>query len=471
MESVKMKHSLNVIEEQSIAVKDESENERKTAKGVDQTRKKKSYNLRFNTSANGSNPMDNNQQTQQLPHPINERRPRIRKTEYHCWKLEYKPYNKHEVLEKLKQEIYEKNIQRELELQIKSRIGFRSVAGEPKSASTMPRIGSNVTSVTQSYLKKREVVPKDLRGVDYEKKKDIEQGTLTSEIKDLRVKSSTRLRTSTIPKNKNRVTVGGMSTSTSGSAHEGNKGVTTFVAHLENHMTQETHKTSPHIHSVETLEKSEKRSDQNRGMDAGYASSTAWVDTGVGHRHPPDTRVPTNEILEKYFSSNIFPPLSTKSKHEDKERGHDLDNCTSPVKCWTKPEETPTQFKSDDNLTKKNTTAWKKESNELPTKIKAFIEKPVPEISPSSLLIHRRSTVADISMSGFSKAGSTTAHAPPPERKKSIGVVNIHTCPNANVFTDRSWMYQDRRAEKCRYIRAPQTPIPPISEVFHPEDV
>lgn len=467
MESVKTKPALNVVEEQSIVVKDESDNDRTTNKAVDQIlKKKKSCKLRSNMSADGPNPMGNNQHKQQLEaHPINQGRLGIRHTEGHCWRLEYKPYNKDDVLEKLKQEIYEKNVQRELEFEIKSRSGFRIAAREPKSAhSMMPRLcrlGADVTS-SVSYSKKREGVPKEkLR----EQKKTVEQGTrVPKEMNDVRVKSSTRQKNAA-PKHKNRVTVG----SCRSSVHEGNKGVT--LVHPENHETiQETHKTSPHdVQSVDTrIGKYEKPSDQTLGTDTGQVSSSAWIDTGISHRYS-DTKIPTNEILEKYFSSNIFPPLSVKSKPDEKEHGHNLD-CTSPVKGSTKTEETLlTQPKSEDN--KKNIMAWKKESNELRPKIKAFIEKPVPEISPSSLLIHRRSTVADISMGGFSKAGSSTAHAPAaPERKKSMGVVNIHTCPNVNVFTDRSWMYQDRRAEKCRYIRAPQTPIPPISEVFHPNN-
>ncbi|EDO38744.1 predicted protein [Nematostella vectensis] len=97
-------------------------------------------------------------------------------------------------------------------------------------------------------------------------------------------------------------------------------------------------------------------------------------------------------------------------------------------------------------------------------KVKSFIKSKLPEPPPPSLKV-RRATVASIESLGEGhRKGSL--FMPPVQRGKKHGVINIHTCPTLNEFSDRGWMYQDRLAARCRYIRAPQTPIPPIQEVF-----
>jgi uncharacterized protein YkuJ len=445
-------------EDQSKAV-NELENNEKIHKLVEETGKKKSHKLRFEASGNKSNPtvISNNQllSKRHFRNQAKQVNSGTFKSEAKGWKLEYRPTcNKTEVLEKLKQEIYDKNTQKELELQMKRRPGLRS-GGDAKNVAMF-------TSMEQDFaflncFRKRDVVSWPRHGLVHGQKKDERQNSLLAEIKDPRVKSSTRHRSSTLPLNRKSVTVNNVTSMTASSAYERNRTLLKYSSFLENREMFE----AKHIeHKCEkTFEEVDEQNHCNES-DQQVSSKTS---------------VTSNEILEKYFSSNNFPPLSGKSGYENLGCENDLES-HSFLKCpqlecsWSKDHDALANAQSEDKelLSKKNIALWKNESNEIHRKIKAFIDQPVPELSPSSLLI-RRSTVANISFEGFSKGGSTD-HAQLSERKKSHEIVNIHTCPNVNVFTDRSWMYQDRRAQKCRYIRMPQTPVPTISEIFDKKD-
>lgn len=104
------------------------------------------------------------------------------------------------------------------------------------------------------------------------------------------------------------------------------------------------------------------------------------------------------------------------------------------------------------------------ESDALKAKVQSFIEKPLPNLPHTTLRVKKSSNEAN-AKSGYFKMGSGANIAPEPRRRKE-GVINIHTCPNLNLYSDRSWMYQGKSSKKHRYIRGPATPAPPVESVF-----
>lgn len=107
------------------------------------------------------------------------------------------------------------------------------------------------------------------------------------------------------------------------------------------------------------------------------------------------------------------------------------------------------------------------ETDELKTKVQSFVKKPLPALPPSTLRVKKQALDGVASKAGHFKAGanSTFTSERPSERKE--GVINIHTCPNMNLFSDKSWMYQDESRKRHRYIRGPATPVPPVDFVFN----
>lgn len=173
----------------------------------------------------------------------------------------------------------------------------------------------------------------------------------------------------------------------------------------------------------------------------------------------------------KWFQSSVFPPLIQKvhfaSLINNKDLAEEDSSSSKQLKqIQRESTESAANQESYDSFSEvqSSTSSWQEESEQLNSKIKKFVAKLNTTSPPSSLKI-RRSTIHDISVQSHSKRSKDPVQGI--ERKKVYGVVNMHTCPNVNVFKDRSWMYQDRRGEKCRYIREPPSPIPPIEHVFH----
>ena len=100
----------------------------------------------------------------------------------------------------------------------------------------------------------------------------------------------------------------------------------------------------------------------------------------------------------------------------------------------------------------------------LKAKVQSFIEKPLPAL-PSSTLRVGRTGGAAVKLGHF-KMGASTNTAPEKPRERKEGEINVHTCPNVNLFADQSWIYQDKSRKKHRYIRGPATPVPPVDFVF-----
>lgn len=170
----------------------------------------------------------------------------------------------------------------------------------------------------------------------------------------------------------------------------------------------------------------------------------------------------------KSFTANVFPPLN-KTFHYSSASSNSFLEENTPDQIFAQAESTTTAGSpvlTEPSLQNETLgSKWNEESHHLNKKIKEFVAKPIPTLPPSSLKI-RRSTIHNIDIQGLTKGSGTSELVHTVDRKKSLGVVNMHTCPTLNLYKDRSWMYQDRKGQKCRYIRVPSTPIPPIDQVF-----
>ena len=126
------------------------------------------------------------------------------------------------------------------------------------------------------------------------------------------------------------------------------------------------------------------------------------------------------------------------------------------------------QYASDDT----NTSNLKKRRNQhyigiqdtlldrdLRLRVKEFLQKPQPKASTPSLRVRK---IPDVQLEKKEKTNSYDSSL----RKQFIGVpINTNSCPLMSHFKDRKWYYQDKSG-KCRYLRVPESPIPPVSFVF-----
>ena len=93
--------------------------------------------------------------------------------------------------------------------------------------------------------------------------------------------------------------------------------------------------------------------------------------------------------------------------------------------------------------------------DDLDLKVKDFLRKHQPKASPRTLKVK-----------AIKKKPAFSASKLRERRSQERITVNTNTCPSTNLVNqDRSWYYQDRRG-KCRYLRVPESPTPPIEWVF-----
>lgn len=105
----------------------------------------------------------------------------------------------------------------------------------------------------------------------------------------------------------------------------------------------------------------------------------------------------------------------------------------------------------------------KSESDQIEDKIRRFFEKPLPQTPFTSLRVKTKNTEI-ASEKCFGK--NQPEVLPAVKREKTREIVNLQTCPNLNVFTDLSWLYRDKKNQKCRYLREISSPTPPVEDVF-----
>ena len=105
------------------------------------------------------------------------------------------------------------------------------------------------------------------------------------------------------------------------------------------------------------------------------------------------------------------------------------------------------------------------EKEPLRLKVKNFLQKPQPKASEPSLRTQKYPD-AQFPMDGEELGNNHSTSKNTDLPGKGMGVpINTNTCPLFSHFKDRKWYYQDKTG-KCRYLRVPESPIPPVSYVF-----
>ena len=165
-----------------------------------------------------------------------------------------------------------------------------------------------------------------------------------------------------------------------------------------------------------------------------------------------------------HFSQKSVENEGEASSHfANKKAGFDLASIPSEVRPKHKNSKPGISQVATVEQVSKLLSRRRSESDQLKDKMKRFLEKPNPLAPPPSLRIKK----TNISIALEKTFARNQAEVfPVAQRKKTGGVVNLQTCPNLNVFTDQSWLYQDEKNRKCRYLREVPSPIPPIEEIF-----
>lgn len=98
---------------------------------------------------------------------------------------------------------------------------------------------------------------------------------------------------------------------------------------------------------------------------------------------------------------------------------------------------------------------------DIDRKVQAFLRSQQPMASPETLKVKVSK-----------KSNAFLPNYTLQERRYTPRVcINTDTCPSTSnlINQDRSWYYQDRTG-KCRYLRVPESPIPPVEWIFQHED-
>ena len=98
---------------------------------------------------------------------------------------------------------------------------------------------------------------------------------------------------------------------------------------------------------------------------------------------------------------------------------------------------------------------------DIDRKVQAFLRSQQPMASPETLKVKVSK-----------KSNSFLPNYTLQERRYTPRVcINTDTCPSTSnlINQDLSWYYQDRTG-KCRYLRVPESPVPPVEWIFERED-
>ena len=133
---------------------------------------------------------------------------------------------------------------------------------------------------------------------------------------------------------------------------------------------------------------------------------------------------------------------------------------TSPQRAVTFRPKSRTSPCNDE--TKQDSHSAKISEEELNLKVLTFLKSTQPKASPGTLRVK-----------GAKKAVKPvlTSYPMREQRGERRGFINTDTCPSNShlINQDRSWYYQDRKG-KCRYLRVPESPVPPVEWVFQKDD-
>lgn len=111
-------------------------------------------------------------------------------------------------------------------------------------------------------------------------------------------------------------------------------------------------------------------------------------------------------------------------------------------------------FRRNETATSEKPYSASNPEHELDLRVKAFLRRHQPTAGPRTLKVKAVKR----------KPGS--ANKLRERRSQERITVNTDTCPSSyRVNQDRSWYYQDKKG-KCRYLRVPESPVPPIEWVF-----
>lgn len=133
---------------------------------------------------------------------------------------------------------------------------------------------------------------------------------------------------------------------------------------------------------------------------------------------------------------------------------------TSPQRAVTFRPKSRTSPCNDE--TKQDSCSAKISEEELNLKVLTFLKSTQPKASPGTLRVKgAKKTIKPV----------LTSYPMREQRSERRGFINTDTCPSNShlINQDRSWYYQDRKG-KCRYLRVPESPIPPVEWVFQQDD-
>ena len=94
---------------------------------------------------------------------------------------------------------------------------------------------------------------------------------------------------------------------------------------------------------------------------------------------------------------------------------------------------------------------------QIDDRVKAFLLRPQPQKSHCSLRTKKAFEL-------FSRENERHNRSKMEIRRERM-IINNNTCPDMSLFDERKWYYQDKSG-KCRYLRVPETPPPPVESIF-----
>ena len=133
---------------------------------------------------------------------------------------------------------------------------------------------------------------------------------------------------------------------------------------------------------------------------------------------------------------------------------------TSPQRAVTFRPKSRTSPCNDE--TKQDSRSAKISEEELNLKVLTFLKSTQPKASPGTLRVKgAKKTIKPV----------LTSYPMREQRSERRGFINTDTCPSNShlINQDRTWYYQDRKG-KCRYLRVPESPVPPVEWVFQQDD-
>jgi len=168
---------------------------------------------------------------------------------------------------------------------------------------------------------------------------------------------------------------------------------------------------------------------------------------------PGKTKVKENKRINDRKISLEYPRASSTSERMKRHQSQKV-SMSAQMKVDHRPRR-KTPFRMDGTTASGQQDSATNPEHDLDLKVKDFLRKHQPKASPRTLKV---------------KAVKKKAAFPPSKlrerRSQERITVNTDTCPSTNLVNqDRSWYYQDRRG-KCRYLRVPESPTPPIEWVF-----